>query len=307
MKTADANAGSAVRDIRLIVQISAGLGNQLFQFALACSLSQRYHVRVTLDTSSFSGKGDRQFGLRPLGSAFQQANWVDRFLMRVSFGRNLNRVGRALGFGLRQYLLVRVDDRQSGYDEAVFRLVTPTLLAGYWQSPSYFEAVAAQVRSIVSHAAIACVRDCPLLDRIRGTDSVCVHVRRGDLVSNPEYASTYCVQPSEYFAAALSRLPEPAGTRHYFVFSDDRKWPRDHLPLDADHVTYVCELGERDPWEDLALMMSCKHFVIANSTFSWWAAWLGSSVDKCVVAPRRWLRNRLEPPQDLIPPEWKLI
>jgi hypothetical protein len=142
-----------------------------------------------------------------------------------------------------------------------------------------------------------------LLRRIEADHAVSIHVRRGDYVANPINVAFHGALDLSYYRAALDALGPAAEGATLYVFSDDPAYCREHFKL--GWPTVVVEPSHPDrPWEDLRLMAACRHFVIANSSFSWWGAWLSTHADKRVVAPRRWFSGADHDTSDLCPPDW---
>ena len=130
-----------------------------------------------------------------------------------------------------------------------------------------------------------------------------IHVRRGDYVSDAITQEIHGLSPLEYYAAAIQHIAHVAVQPHFFVFSDDPSWVRQNLHIDYP-TTYVEHNTADRNYEDLRLMSLCRHHIIANSTFSWWGAWLGSNRAKMVIAPKRWFNTPDKDTRDLIPRSW---
>ena len=126
-----------------------------------------------------------------------------------------------------------------------------------------------------------------LAARIGEGASVCLHVRRGDYYSNPAARMVHAVDLTDYYRKAISLMKERVGDCHFFLFSDEPEWVKANLDL-GDACTVVDVNTPLEPEQDLRLMSLCEHFIIANSTFSWWGAWLSRNPDKVVIAPERW-------------------
>ncbi len=120
--------------------------------------------------------------------------------------------------------------------------------------------------------------------------AVSIHVRRGDYVSEKHWKSLGCICQRSYYLMALSEIERKVNQPHYYVFSEDLDWVREHLPLTS--ATFVDWNKGEDSWQDMMLMSCCHHHIICNSTFSWWGAWLNPLSDKIVVAPKRWAEGR---------------
>lgn len=287
--------------------ISAGLGNQLFQYACGRGAAKRLGGKLRLDLDSFAGLNpERQFGLRRMGITVSELNSNERVRVRLSCGRTLGRVGRLLKPVLGNVLLRVINDPQEGFCPEVIQCRQSLYLRGYWQSEKYFENVVTELRDELGDPGRLPVASFDLYRRLSETNSVCVHVRRGDLVTNPTYRSQYHIQEQAYYGRAIAYLTDQQPGAEFFVFSDDAEWPQNNLKFPGP-VTFLNGSVGRADWEDLLVMSACRHFVIANSTFSWWAAWLSKAADKTVIAPNGWRIRDRGPPPDLIPEGWIVL
>ena len=135
---------------------------------------------------------------------------------------------------------------------------------------------------------------------------MCVHVRRGDYVTDPFILENVGLCGLEYYQSALDLIRRQVSSPTFFVFSDDPDWTRQNLPVPEPRhfISHNCGVSDH---EDLRLMSACKHFVIANSTFSWWGAWLSTHSQKIVIAPKRWFVSAKYPTTDVIPTAWTTL
>jgi hypothetical protein len=193
------------------------------------------------------------------------------------------------------------------FSERCFNGTDATYYVGYWQSPRYFENVAPQLRT---ELGLTDEQLAPhygeLLPLIRSTNSVAVHVRRGDFVSNWRGRRVHASCDRHYYAAAIARIRQSVSSPIFFVFSDDPQAVID-LQLVPEPFVIVNVYPRPPAFVELTMMSRCKYFVIANSTFSWWAAWLGTCSDKIVVAPSRWIQSATQNTSDLLPDTWHII
>ncbi|HET6995265.1 MAG TPA: alpha-1,2-fucosyltransferase, partial [Chitinophagaceae bacterium] len=139
------------------------------------------------------------------------------------------------------------------------------------------------------------------LDEIRSVNAVSIHVRRGDYVNDKETNAVHGVCSIDYYREAINRLSGEISEPRFYIFSDDMDWARANLPI-SPHLAVYVDNNQMASHEDLRLMSSCKHHIIANSSFSWWGAWLSDYAGKKVIAPRNWFRT-LEN-KDIIPNGW---
>lgn len=279
----------------IVSRLLGGLGNQLFQYAAGRALADHLGTDLALDrryvqrAGSARGDGFAHFGNARFIAADTlppaRMDGLLRYALWRWFGRH-PRFHREAGLG---------------YNAGFFDLPDDTYLHGYWQSPRYFGASAGRLRDDL---AITTPFDAPnreMAARIAAAPvAVSVHVRRGDYVGDGAFAT--CTP--EYYRAAVghiaARLGQPLSC---FVFSNDPAWARGHLAL--GHQTVVVDLNGEDAGHfDLHLQSLCAHNIIANSTFSWWGAWLNPSPGKIVIAPKAWFGPGKPANPDLCPPDW---
>lgn len=286
----------------VIANILGGLGNQMFQFAAARALALDRGTDLRLDTSGFADYRLHQ-GFQ-LGEAFagdfhvatgsdirailgwQRTRIAQRILARPAMAR------------LRKDSLVIEPHFQ--YWEGIHGAPARCYLKGYWQSERYFLRHARRLRADFSFRSPLSERNAVLADRIRQCDAVSLHVRRGDYVLNHVTAATHGLCSLDYYQAAVRHIVQHIGNPVFFVFSDDMPWVKQHLvlPGPVEHVDH-----NQRAYDDMHLMSLCKHHVIANSSFSWWGAWLNPGPDKIVVAPRQWFAVE-RATEDLLPATW---
>lgn len=280
-----------------ILSLQGGLGNQLFQWSAATALAAD-GVDVRFDTVRC--RGDRPLAITALlGGARRLPRSVGYSLAAAERWGMLGRLG----------LPSLVTEHGPRFDADLRdRLSHRSYLLGYFQSPRYFDSVADTVRHRIVADLRARLTDAgdARLTELQRIDAVAVHVRRGDYVSNPTAAAHHGTTSVDYYRAALE-LASSHGLSHRIWFSDDLPWVRANLAEPGDSF---CEPGlTTDAGGEIALMAGCRGRVIANSSFSWWAAWLGAQPDEggLIVAPRQWFAGSSEPDADLIPTTWTQI
>jgi len=289
----------------VVVALSDGLGNQLFQYAAARAISLRAGIPLYLDLQNFElGDGYRQY---MLGAFRIVEQFADDALRRAFLGPRSTAQTRWWPQRLLDSL--RPAHRRFCHWQTEWRFY-PELLAvrcgcylrGYWQSERYFADVADVLRSelvlrqLPQGNAAAVVRQiaaCP--------NSAALHVRRGDYLA-PHTAGIHGVCGIEYYRAAVQHVRRTAGDVRWWIFSDDLQWVRREPFLSS--LGQVVESDVQDPLGDFLAMRCCRHFVIANSTFSWWAAWLGERQGSVVVAPQRWFLDPTRDAKDVVPKRW---
>jgi Glycosyl transferase family 11 len=303
----------------ITVSLIGGLGNQMFQYAAGKALAERYGVPLALDVSGFRNYALRPFLLDRLqvpeahpeaASTALAAKASDRF------SRSLwrQRVDRMLGFAGLPKLAMRSDEYREPhfhFDPTFETLGPQAALFGYFQSERYFASIAERLRNWFAPREPLGAAAAAALTRIeRSRLPISVHVRRGDYLE-PGTAEFHGILGEPYYREALTRLEEAIGRdAELFVFSDDAAAAEQVLNfVPRSRLVHIHGDPER-PWEDMTLMARCRHHVIANSSFSWWGAWLNCSPDKMVIAPRAWFAAselKKQNTSDLYPPGWVKI
>jgi hypothetical protein len=179
-------------------------------------------------------------------------------------------------------------------------------LAGYWQSERYFSDIGDVIRQDFTLVAPMVPRRLEIRRRIRDCNAVSVHVRRGDYASDPAISQSHGTCPPEWYHQTMTRMAGAIENPTFVVFSDDPAWARANLPPSRPMIFVDPGRDGRDA-EDIRLMSDCRHHIIANSTFSWWGAWLNPRPDKKVIAPARWFNRAQHDTRDLIPPGWERV
>jgi hypothetical protein len=291
----------------ICVRLEGGLGNQLFQYAAGRALAVRHGAELLLDDSALRGRSRRA---TPRQLELQRFRHVGRIASAAEarwlpLMRRLPRLSRVLGPWL-TYV-----ERGLMFNPAFETLSDSTYLVGYWQSPRYFEAIAARLCEELQPVEPMSARSIDVAHRIEGGESVAVHVRRGDYVTLQAAAALHGTLPIAYYVTAIARLREAVASPHFFVFSDEPEWCASNLPLHPEEATFVSHNTGPLAWQDLMLMSRCRHHVIANSSFSWWGAWLAdrrsASPQRQVVAPARWFGGQAHDTRDRFPSHWTTI
>ncbi len=276
----------------IIVWVAGGLGNQMFQYAFGRAQSMATSRRLRLDLSFFRSNKERNYELgslqiraKPLGRVSQAL--VDRFVApRYERLKPL--------FPLKELL-------EASFDGTLPRSARPLYVRGYWQGEPFFRSAADEIRAEFVSRLRPSAKAQRLSSLIDASRSASIHVRRGDHAANQIYQGIHGVLAPHYYQSAVQLVAQQVPHPTFFVFSDDLQWVRANLALPSGTVYADAGLSSV---EDLLLMSRCQHHVIANSTFSWWAAWLNTSPIKIIVAPRRWYAvDGMEPP-GLIPGTW---
>lgn len=287
------------RDLPVIAGLSGGLGNQMFQYAIGRSLSQRIGAALWLDLSWFQGRGDRHFALAPFDIRGQQCLAWPRLppLAQAQLSRISRRwFPRIMGVPVWR-------EPHFNFTPKFNEITGPVFLEGYWQSEQYFKGIRELLLREFALRQPLPSRCLEMLNRIRDCDAICVHVRRGDYVSNPVAQRVHGTLPLSYYQQGVLELKKDLTRPRCFIFSDDPEWVRSTMKVDCP-ATIVDINDGAAAHLDLILMSACDHFLLANSSLSWWGAWLNDSVEKRVIAPAQWFPVPNIDTRDLIPNTW---
>ncbi|SRR5712691_8780955 len=286
----------------VIVKLIGGLGNQMFQYALGRTLSLLHDAELKLDVSPFDRYKLHGYALghlnvqENLASAREVrhakvAGWWNRVVSKTP--------SQAASPG--SWIWVR--ESSFCFDERILGTKANCYLDGYWQSEKYFSSQANVIRNEFALRSSLDPESNRVAEVIRNSTSVSIHVRRGDYVSSLKTSKIHGTCSADYYREAAALISSEVTDPRFFVFSDDPEWTRFNLPV-RGAVTYVTHNGADRNYADLHLMRLCKHHIIANSSFSWWGAWLAASPTKIVVAPKLWFSSASHDTTDLIPDTW---
>ncbi len=289
----------------IISQLNGGLGNQMFQYAVGRALSVKASVSLLLDLSAL-GNPDASKTYRTYG--------LDVFNIKAEFAdkRILKNVKReSSGYGKFQNIFSKPKlrfIRETGFDYHLieFNPEENICLHGYWQSEKYFSSIEDIIRRELSVKIEPDNKNKDLSIEISSLNSISLHIRRGDYINNPKTNEFHGVCSLDYYIASMKYIESRLEKPHYFVFSDDIDWCQANI--ESKHpITYVDNNTAENSYEDLRLMSLCKHNIIANSSFSWWGAWLNTYPQKIVIAPNNWFKDDSIDTKDLIPESWVRI
>jgi hypothetical protein len=234
---------------------------------------------------------------------------LDPFCINVSIadGEEIKKIKYPYGLiskGIRFFRFRILRIHLVSFEPAILKQKGDVYLDGFSQSEKYFSNIAATIRQDFRLKNPLGMRAEKAARDIRSsTRSVSLHVRRGDYVQDAKTREHHGGCTPEYYAEALARITQKVGADiHVFVFSDEIDWVRSNMPIPYP-VTYVSSVDIAD-YEELILMSLCSHNIIANSSFSWWGAWLNSNAEKMVIAPHQWMRNNPHNFRDIIPETW---
>ena len=282
----------------------------MFQYAAGHALAYRHGTELRLDLSFYHNLQPGHTPRNYLLNSFKiTAQAVDCSGLSIDDGQSWSHWGGVLS-GFRAIAgsskLRQFREPDFAYTPDFERLPDNVYLDGYWQSERYFASVADIIRTEFSLDVKMRGRNAEIAHKITTTESISVHVRRGDYVTDPSIASVYQVCGAEYFHHCMELIVKDFPAAHFFIFSDDQEWVRSNLSpkFRALVVDYI---GPEKAVYDLSLMSMCRHNIISNSSFSWWGAWLNANPGKIVYAPLRWFRKEGMEEQSPVPTSWRTL
>jgi hypothetical protein len=280
----------------IVVKLSGGLGNQMFQYAAGKSLSSKLGVSLGLDIRELvKGNTTNEYTFR----TFQ----LNKFLINSEIVPSNPSIFKLFIFRCIKKFK-KYNELSYSFDNSFFSLKGNIHLIGYWQSEQYFNNIREELLLDFKLRHSLDKLNKRLEEKIHNSNSVAVHIRRGDYISNSSAAHVHGICSIEYYLNAISYLSNFFDNLKLFVFSDDIAWAKNNLKELNYEIEYVeGNIGD-DSYIDLYLMSQCNHNIIANSTFSWWSAWLNQNKGKTVIAPKKWFNSNELKCDDLIPSNW---
>jgi hypothetical protein len=295
----------------IIVKLIGGLGNQMFQYALGRHLALINNTSLKLDLTQLEERPNdnnytfRNFELDKYNLQAQIATKKDiafffpnGFITKVTFYRVMKRL-RLIGI---------INETGFEFHQEILSTRKSVYLSGYWQSEKYFSSISGIIKQDFTIKGYLLTdifnsgRLKDIISKISQTNSVTIHFRRGDYVTDPLIKEHHGECSPDYYQRAISFIKTKTKLPHFFLFSDDSDWLKINIPL-TESFTII---ENNEGFLDLYLMSLCKHNIIANSSFSWWGAWLNNNSEKIVIAPQKWFANDETNKQtkDLIPDKW---
>jgi hypothetical protein len=286
----------------IIINLKGGIGNQMFQYACGKALSLRNGEPIKLDITGYertrNSDTPREYSL----------SYFNISATDIASDDEIRSLKYSLGIVSKGWRLVKVRilrQFNTGWNPRILSKKGGLYLDGFWQSERYFLDRADTIRSeftlknaLGDEASRVAdeIKKCPL--------SVSLHVRRGDVVRNAATNPYYGICTPEYYSKALSAMAQKVGSEDFrvFVFSDDIDWVKENIVIPGPTSYVSCP--KIPDYKELALMSMCKHNIIANSSFSWWGAWLNKNQDKIVIAPKEWIQRNKRWHKDTVPKSW---
>ncbi len=285
-----------------------GLGNQMFQYAFGRALSIKKNTEMILDISFYedqSGATERNYELDVFNIKVEVPPVPE---IKKIYKRYFKK-----SFKNRMLFLFNPDKEGLIYNEISYSLYSNKnklnkniYLNGYFQSEKYFGNIKSIIREDFVFKDSLGENKKELLKMNEESNSVSIHIRRGDYLSNIQANKVLGLSTLYYYKKALCYINNHVKNPNFIVLSDDIEWTKKYLIIDAP-TEYVSNKELNKNHEDMYIMSLCKHNIIANSSFSWWGAWLNENTEKIVIAPEKWFKDKRINKDDLIPRDWILL
>lgn len=287
----------------IIIQLLGGLGNQLFQYAAARRVAIERSLPLKVDISAFESYSLRSYKLDHFNITVDIATpeEIRRFIRPDVVGKGKRWFIRNL---LPRHLRpIYREQKQYHFEANIFNTPNNVYLQGYFQNERYFKSIESVIRREFKVKSPLQGPNTVMADQIHNSNAISLHIRRGDYASNPETRTYHGLLPLSYYQTAVQQITEVVESPHFYVFSDDPQWARENLRIDHP-MTLVDHNDSAHDYEDLRLMSLCKHHIIANSSFSWWGAWLCENPQKVVYAPSAWITTKEANSSSILPSSW---
>jgi hypothetical protein len=286
----------------ILVDTSGGFGNQMFQFSLGYILSKKHRQPLVIKDEIFYDKTSGiSFEIFP-NVSYQLASQkqIEQFYL-CGIKRCIKNI-----LLLPHYTIY--EEETLKYDLKVFKTPPPLYIKGFWQSEKYFSGYEDCIRDVFSfNSRIDTITNYYYQKISSKYSSVAIHVRRGDYLFNEQNFLRHGVCSLDYYKIAIEDMRKKVSAPYFFVFSDDQEWCEKNIcTMGSDFEFVKTNNSGSSSWKDMFLMSKCKNQIMANSTFSWWAAWLNNNIDKTIIAPTQWFADdKLELLSgDIVPQKW---
>ncbi len=288
----------------VIVRLRGGLGNQMFQYAFGKRLAKQLNTNLKLDLTTLL-RVKHKTGFTKRDYQLHIFNVEEDFLVKPGFINFLNKfrlhVLVELVKGIKLLPYKKIKESTFTVDQNLIdNPPNDTLYTGYWQSEAYFKYAESELRKDFEFKDALSEQAQQILEKIKSSNSICVHMRRGDYVQN----NYFVPMSSDYFDRASKHISTHVESPHFFIFSDDPDWCKQNVNLNGNHTVVDFETDKIKYKEDLQLMASCKHFIMSASSFSWWAVWLSNRKSKITIAPKMWFADTQIDVSDLVGKDW---
>tara|TARA_A100001015_G_C15014196_1_gene724688 strand:+ start:761 stop:1615 length:855 start_codon:yes stop_codon:yes gene_type:complete len=280
------------------IKLSGGLGNQMFQFATGYTVAKRNNVKLSLDLKRFTLRQDHNgFELQKVFDIYSKVKLLDNrsFFGLINFKEIIDKI---------DFTYTKFNEPHYHYTKEILDISKHSKLNGYWQSELYFKDYAHEIKKIFSFPKQLNKNNSLIANEINENNSISIHIRRGDyLIPNNNKLNT---DLKNYYLKAIKHTSNFFNNPKYFIFTDDPFWVAKNFTLDQTFKIIDFNNGA-ESFLDMYLMSLCKSNIIANSSFSWWGAWLNNNINKIVYAPKNWFNDKKIFTDDLYPNTWNII
>jgi hypothetical protein len=289
----------------IIVKLMGGLGNQMFEYAAGRALALKFDTPLKCDTTFLLDRTIKNIVFRDFdldifpNISFPTASAEEIHSLTTSKKSFIHKIAAKISKSTTYF-----KEQSFAYDKTFESLGSNTYLDGYWQSEKYFKPVEAEIRNDFSFSAFQIASNEELKKHILSCNSVCLNVRRGDFVNHEGSSSHHGFTGLDYYNKGFEVIRSKINDPHYYIFSDDIEWCRANITPGTETTFVGHEVAGKKFADYLQLMTNCKHFLIPNSSFAWWAAWLNTHEQKVVITPKKWFNDPSIKTNDLIPSDW---
>jgi len=297
----------------IIVSIFGGLGNQMFQYALGRHLSHKLNTEFKMDYSYNLVRTDFNpddilsifdiFNLKGVKATIEEINKFKSLNQNLSFKKVWYHVKNRYP-NLLQTKYRTVNESYFHFNPEILDLPNNCYLSGYWQSEKYFTDDEVLIREDFKILEPTDEKNLDIAEKIKNSESVSIHLRGRDYITRNDTNRQHFTCDNSYYERSIHLIIDKVLNPHFFIFSDDPKWAKSFLKINYPFTFVEGNSWNKTSYEDLRLMSLCKHNIIANSSFSWWASWLNQNPDKIIIAPGKWFNDPLKNTDDLIPENW---
>ncbi len=291
----------------IIVNLKGGLGNQMFEYAAGKCLATKHNTELKFDASFLLDRNPA------LNIVFRDYD-LDIFpAIAVPFAATKEVIQRKsyIDYTFKFRILNQINSRPGCFRESTFSynkkfetLGSEGYLDGYWQSEKYFKPIENIIRKDFAFSPLQLQKNYKLLQEILSSKAVCINIRRGDFVNDKNSSNRHGFVGLAYILNAVKQIQKTVENPMFYIFSDDIDWCKENVQLNLPTFFIDHSHAGKKFADYLQLMTACKHFIIPNSSFAWWAAWLNQNPDKIVIAPKQWFNNGPKDTQDLLPDSW---
>ncbi|KIO54198.1 alpha-1,2-fucosyltransferase [Flavobacterium hibernum] len=292
----------------ILIKLQGGLGNQMFQYAFASVLARKNNTKIVIEDSVYKltekkeGYTPRNFELSIFDNEYVFAKRSDTSLFSTL--SIIQKVKKKINLNYPKIF----NEPTFEYSLKANSLKSPVFAIGYFQSFKYFIGFESYIRDLfVFPMNRLSSKNTDLISILKNKNTIAIHIRRGDYVNDIITNQVHGSCSFKYYEEAISIINSKIENPTLVFFSDDSVWVKDNFGALIFDKIFVDHNKELDSWMDMFLMSICSHNIIANSSFSWWGAWLNENPEKIVIAPKKWFQSKEIDIKSIIPEEWIVL